>query len=339
MYVRAPGRIAAAALLLVLLSTVCHAGPSPAPDFYNFYSVYRGFYDNDSAWFICTSASSIAFADSTFFATMWNPWFPEKPVLAPRLADALDVSPEVARPMYLVVNSGQGPVFDTRPGSDDYSGLWQVFLIRFNPGFVRPVTNTSTSDPQGLPTPSEGEIVETNAVVNCPILATSSLGGPAWPAPPESYRIRQAIYWILDSIPRSVLLPIYYCYISDPVSGRPVLAGVSVTDAETQELADLFQANFAPRLADFPDTSAKACWVMAQPCPPGQLPVLEEAPWWLARAYDPLYSPVMRYSELGRTIPPWSMITSRQLLKSLLDRGLLFEIYGGKINTNVVQAY
>lgn len=334
-------RIAVAVALLLLMLPMASFGiPGPTPDFYNYFSVYRGFYNDEAAWFICTAASSIAFADSTFFATMWDPWFPEKPVLAPSMVDALTTIPRVARPMYLVVNTQQGPVFDTRPGLDDYSGLWQVFLIRFNPGFVRPVTNTSDADPQGLPSPSEGEVIETDTVLNCSIVAIGSLGGPGCMDAPDCYRIKQAPFWLLNCSPKIVLLPVYYAYVTDPATGRPVLSGISVTDAQTQELADLFKANLAPRLAEFPETTAKSLWVMAQPCPAWQLPIIEESPWWLPRTYNPLYSPVMLYSELGRTIPPSSVITNRRLLQSLLTRGLLFEVYGGqRVNTNVVQVY
>ena len=67
-------------------ATAVYAGsPRLAPGFYQDYSIYRGYQNNDAAWFISTSASSIAFAGSTFFATVWNPWFPQKPILAPQM--------------------------------------------------------------------------------------------------------------------------------------------------------------------------------------------------------------------------------------------------------------
>lgn len=338
MSLRVPGRIAAI-LLLVLLPIICLGSAHLSPDFYNYFSVYRGYQDNDPAWFICTAASSISFANSTYFATLWNPLFPDKPVLAPSMVAALATSPRVARPMYLVVNSCQGPVFDTKPGLDDYSGLWQVFLIRFKPGFIRPVTNTSTSDPQGLPTPAEGKVTETSTVLDCPIVVIGQLEDPSSrPDSSSHYQIKQASYWMFDSNPKTVLLPAYYVYTSDPLSGRPVVEAITVTDADTQELADLFQANYAPRLADFPDATAKNLWFWYQPYPPGQLPVAEEAPWWQTRAYNPLFSPIMRYSELGRLVPASSTISNRQLLRQLLNNGLLFKVYtGGRVNIDMVQ--
>jgi len=324
------------AVILALLPVACSANLLLAPDLFQSYSIYRGWQDNQSAWFISTAASSIAFADSTFFATVYNPWFPEKPVLAPRLTDALDVTPKVARPMYLVVNSGQGPVFDTRPDLDDYSGLWQVFLIRFNEGFIRPVTNTSTSDPQGLPSISEGEIVETDTVLDCPIVAIGQLGGPPNPAAPGQYRIKQALSFGLDAIPKSVLLPVYLAWGWDSISNLPKLVGVAVTDAETQELADLFQANLAKRLGGFPNP--QAFWAWQPPYPPSQKPVVEEIPTMMVRAYNPLFSPVMDYTVLGRAIPAYSVINSRRTLLRLLDLSLLFPISSGQnINVNIVQ--
>ena len=92
---------------------------------------------------------------------------------------------------------------------------------------------------------TDGQIIETNSVVDCPIVAIGQLGDPTLPAPPGSYRIKQAALWSLDTIPRSVMLPVYFCYISDPVTGRPILSGVSITDAETQELADLLSVRLA----------------------------------------------------------------------------------------------
>lgn len=312
------------AVLLLLISPCLAAFPKP--DYYQYYSMRLGWFDNQQAWFVSTTANSINLSSSTFWSQLWNPYFAYPPVLSGRLSRALDTIPEVARPLYLVTNTNQGPVFDTRPSNSDYSGKWQVFVVTWKPGAQRTITNSqpaSPINPNGLPPPSDANIVETGIVVDLPIVALGPLGGPWQPAPPGTYRIKQAIGYDPTSPSKTILLPQYYVFAVNPYTGRQLHAEVLITEADDQPTADLLGANYAPGLTNVPDVDTQALWVMNSPRPPSQLPILEEIPTITMPNTNQAYTPVMRLISLDRNIPASTVVNNPKLVKQLIGSGRL----------------
>jgi len=311
--------------LTALLSTDCCAA-FPNPDYYEVYALQQGYYGGGAAWFTCTSTNNMQWLTTVRWTDFWSPWFPCKPDLAPRLSAALDTQPKVARPVYVVTNSNQPPVFDTRPGADDYSGLWQVYLVTWLPGSQRGFTDSSPvsgTNPCGLPDASEAEIAETCVVVDCPILALGRLGGPWRNAPTGGYRMAQGLDADVSSLPKWVLLPQYAMQVVNVATNLPMTADVAITEASDGGLARLLGANHAPRLGLMPADATQNLWLMNGPKPAGQLPMIEEAFCTDGRNSNMDYTPIADVVTLDRHIPAYVTVGSGRLFRQLLTNGLL----------------
>ncbi len=330
-------------LLLVAMGfIVLCASPSmaifPKPDYYELYTLRQGYYDDQQAWFISTTTNSIGLASSTFWSQLWNPFFEYPPVLSGQLTSALDSTPKTARPVYLVTNFNQGPVFDTAPGMPDYSGLWQIYLVTWKTDAPRIIKNTqpfSELNPYALPCLTEAEIVETDIVVDLPLMAIGEIGGPWQSAPSGGYRIKQALDYDPASIQKWILLPHYYVFANDSITKQKLMVDVLITDSDNEDIANLLGANYAPRLSQMPDSDVRAFWAFNQPSPPGQQPVVQESPTGGRLNSNPDYSPVMDLTYLDRNIPGYVVVNNRFLVEKLIPGGLTpTSTY--RINTNAV---
>lgn len=241
---------------------------------------------------------------------------PVNPV--PKLLSALQGG---APTVYLVTNFQQGPVFTTRPGNTDYSGLWHVVFLTWNPGVTpRPIIDASSL-------PADVTQSDAGIVVNWPTMAIGPLGGP-WPlVPPGGYRIGQVQDYNLYS--KVIKLPAWAAFSRDPVHRTIVQVETLITDVSDPVLAEIIQANFAPGLDNVPSPDTQKIWIFdwtqmpAQP--PAQLPVMQNIPTPVLNAASSYeyntnrdFSPVMQIELLRRTTLPPAVYNNPELIESLL---------------------
>lgn len=327
----------AISLLLVLCCASASLATFPKPD--NIYqpTLRQGWFNNQLAWYVTSDTND----------TYWARTDPDFPILARKLSSALmprfiggDIA---ARPMYVVQNpaQSQGPVFADAPGQTPldqlYSGLWQVFYVKWLPGAVkRPIISAdpeSLANPGGIPGPGEAVITPTNIVVARPIFAIGPLGGPWQETPPGGYRMPQItvpgqpfypylhivtmplwrVFWV-NFITKSRVLPFPLAPLGTDVVGIP-----DVSDAE---LAALLGANLAPGLLNVPDSDTQPFWVMNDPKPPSQLPMTQNQPLTFdANELNTNYTPVVQFTVLQRNIAPATVVNNPTLMQLLIGNG------------------
>lgn len=241
---------------------------------------------------------------------------PVNPV--PKLASALEGGAPV---VYLVTNFQQGPIFSTRPGNADYSGLWRVVFLTWPPGSIpRPIIDASNI-------PAEVIQEESKIVVNWPTMAIGPLGGP-WPLePPGGYRIGQVQQY--DPYTKIIKLPAWAAFSRDPIHRTIVQVETLITDVSDPVLAEIIQANYAPGLDDVPADDTQKIWIFdwtqlpAQP--PAQLPVMQHIPTPPFNSISGYeyntnrdYSPVMQIELLRRTTLPPMVFNNPEFIESFL---------------------
>lgn len=254
-----------------------------------------------------------------------------------KLASALQGG---APTVYLVTNFPQGPIFSTRPGNADYSGLWRVVFLTWSPGSTpQPIIDAANL-------PAEVTQEDSEIVVNWPTMAIGPLGGP-WPlAPPGGYRIGQVQDY--DLYTKIIKLPAWAAFSRDPVRRTIVQVETLITDVSDPVLAEIIQANFAPGLDDVPDPDTQKIWIFdwtqlpAQP--PAQLPVMQHVPIPVLNCcsgYDyninREYSPVMQIELLRRTTLPPRVYNNPELIESLLPpNGTALEVIDDTYRLNAL---
>lgn len=315
---------------MLLSSTACLA-IFPTPDFkptgigFLDYTLRLGWFDNTQAWYLDLDTST----NDINTARRGVPFFWLSSKLSSALTPRFPLGDIAARPMYIVLNPAatQGPVFSTVPGQPLYSGLWQVFYITWKPGAIkRPITNSNPfPDPQGLPSAAEADIVSTSIVVQHPIAAVGQLGGPWFPGPPGTYRLRQAVVLPDYTKTKTIFLPTFTVFCSNPVTKAVTREIVTIPDVSDQQLADLLGANLAPGLLNVPDSDTEAFWsINASPylC---QLPILEQCPSGAGdRQTNSAWTPIVRLTYLDRTgLPPSTVVNNKFVLSSLVLSGKL----------------
>ena len=238
----------------------------PVPDGAVTLEMAQGWFDDVVAWFIPTDTNNINLARTGL-------------TLAPKLSNTLPPN-STAQPVYWPTNAFPPRlVFSTAPGELEYSGIWQVFFITWKPRFTRPITNAqpaSMMNPMGLPDASEADTVETDIVIELPIVALHRLAGPFLPKPPPFYRIPQAIDH--DPRRRRITLPTWDTYTFDPLSRRISVRRVIIPDVSDQDLADELGANLAPGLLNAPDPGTPRMYVYDDPKPITQIIVYPDSP-------------------------------------------------------------
>jgi len=257
----------------------------------------------------------------------------------PKLTSAIGIG---AGQMYIVQNFQQGPVFSSKPGNGDYSGLWQVIYVVWKAGITpRPITSALD-----LPTAAEADQIMTDIVVDRPIVAIGPLGGPWNPEPPGSYRLKQVIAY--NPADKTILLPYWFVYGQDLTTRQPLIAVVLVTDVADLGLAETLKANYAPALALVDAGNTQRFWVqdwtIQPPPPPLQLPIVEWSDNFIFDVVtkaitlkrNALFTPVMDLTLLTRTnLPAYVVVNNPIFLQRLLPpagNGFLPSINPVRIN-------
>jgi len=243
--------------------------------------------------------------------------------------------------MYVVLNFQQGPVFSSRPGDIDYSGLWQVVYIKWKFG-VTPRTILSDAD---LPTVDEAYTVFTDTVVDRPIVAIGQLKNPWYPASPGKYRLKQVVDF--DPARKMVLISAWLVYGQDPNTKQPQIGVMLIPDVANRALANTLQANYAPALALVDPDNTQSLWVqdwtLPPPLPPFQFPIAEvtdnhftEGMNGFNHKHNPQFSPVMDFTLLMRTgLPPYVVVNNLTFLQNLIPPiGSGFSFIGSPIRIN-----
>lgn len=324
-------RITTLIVALALLSSTACLAIFPQPDFppnglgFLGYDLNPGWFDNTQAWYLNFDNST----NDLGTARRGVPFLWLSTKLSSALTPRVPLGDIAARPIYVVLNPGttQGPIFSVAPGDPLYSGLWQVFYIKWKTGAAkRPITNSNPfPDPQGLPSAADADIVSTSIVIQYPMAALGQLGGPWSPAPPGTYRIPQALVRPNYAATKTIFLPTFSVFCTNPVTKAVSREVITIPDVSDQDLADQLGANLAPGLLSVPDSDTEAFWsINASPflC---QLPVLEQCPSGVGdRQFNALWSPVVRLTFLDRVgLPNSTVINNRTFLLSLISSGKL----------------
>lgn len=289
-------------------------------DSYMSIPMYQGWYEGQVAWHVYAALYHIYYDAN--WAQMPNVDLDYR-VRYTRLTGTIGKG---ANLMYVVLNYNQGPVFSTRPGNDDYSGLWQVVYIKWKPGVARrPIISHLN-----LPLPTEADITPTNIVVDRPIVAIGRLGGPWLPAPPGTYRIKQARGY--DPYGKRISLPVWFVYSQEYVGKQPQVSVLLITDVADEDLATLLKANVAPglNLVDVEDTQPfwVQDWTLPPAVPPFQLPVIVQCDFLHVFGSDVRighnfnFTPVMDFIPLERkTLPQYVVVNNPTLMWRLIVEG------------------
>ncbi len=318
------------AALVLLASTACFA-IFPQPDFppigigYLEYYLNLGWFNNQQAWYLNLDAST----NDIETARRGVPyrWLSAKlsSALQPRVA----LGPIAAQPMYVVLNPAatQGPIFSAAPGDALYSGLWQVFNVKWKSGAAkRPIMNSNPfPDPQGLPSIADADIAATQIVIQYPLAALGKLGGPWYPGPPGTYRLAQIGVNSDYAVTKKVFLPTFTVFCQNLVTKAVTREVITIPDVSDQALADLLGANLAPGLLNVPDSDTQAFWRINSSPYLCQFPILQECPNGAGdRQSNAGWTPIVNLTYLDRTgVAQSAVINNKTILLNLLSNGKL----------------
>lgn len=311
------------AVLFIGCTDICRAA-YPVPDRIVAVTLLHGWFDDQAAWYVPTLSSDLKFAEVPQTS------IPDTDTLtfAPEFAACIDAG--LANDVYIVLNYVQGPVFSTAPTEPDiYTPIWQVNTVTWlDPNKARPITNDKPADelnPTGLPSPDEAVIVKTNVVLNASILALGPLNGAWLPAPQDTYRIPQGIACNQQS--KTLLIPAYNVFCQNPLTQRGIwLRTMLILDAADSNTAVMFGTNLSTRLSTVPPELMQRLYVMNEPKPMSQLPIVRECPipnWLRMPNTNYRYTPLMLITAMDRLIPIYAIINNVQSLDWLLQAGLL----------------
>jgi hypothetical protein len=230
----------------------------------------QGFYDGQQVFYINTEASdpSLAAADGTTFV--------------PKLTNA--IAANATADLFHITNFSQPNILDSVPypvgpsNTDlDYSPLWQIHLVTWQPGFTPEVL---TSEDAVWAAQAAGKVIveATNIVVNCPIVAT-----------PDGV-LPSAIEIDVDDEEAgpTITLPLTKGF----ARGNTIF--YINTDASDSAVAAADGTNFVPKLANAHESGAEAdLYPFFGNTNPAQRTVVDSAPNPVGLAnFDPDYSPV-----------------------------------------------
>lgn len=292
-------------------------------------SYYQGYYENELVFFIYGNASALSCQQYT------NPDL----TLPTRLLRMESAIGHGANPMYVVLNYSQGPIFSSKPGNADYSGLWQVFYITWKKGAAyRPIRSVTD-----LPDASEATITTTNIVVDRPIVAVGRFG------PTNQYRIKQALGFNMAD--RTVRMPVWAVYSENYTRKRPLVSYIMVADVADPGLAKLLKANLAPGLGEVMPEDAQSLYMQdenEEPIPPPfQLPILDQTNSILSTSdravyHNPNFTPVMDITLMERAnLPLFVVVNNPIYLHHLLEPsvgGFVLTTSPGRIKGSVLQS-
>jgi hypothetical protein len=311
------------AVLFVGCTDICRAA-YPVPDRLVTVTLLHGWVDDQAAWYVPTLSSDPKFAEVPQISILDTGTL----TFAPGFAACIDAG--LANDVYIVVNYVQGPVFSTAPTEPDiYTPIWQVNTVTWlDPNKARPITNDKPADalnPTGLPSPDEAVIVRTNVVLNASILAVGPLKGAWLPAPQGTYRIPQGT--VCDQQSKTLLMPAYDVFCQNPLTQRGIwLRTMLILDAADSNTARMFGANLSTRLSTVPPELMQRLYVMNEPKPMSQLPIVRECPVPNRLSIPNTnyrYTPLMLITAMDRHIPLYAVINNVQSLDWLLQAELL----------------
>ena len=318
--------ISALALGIVTTCLVCCSGACmaafPVPDGFAPITILRGWHADEAVWYANSLSSDPKFAEvpqSSIPGTRTLTFVPGFSALA---------DSSVVGDMYVVVNYVQGPVFSSTPlEPDEYTPLWRVSTVTWlDPNIARPITNdrpAGPDNPTGLPSDTEAIIGRTSVVVNASIVAVGPLKCAWLPAPEGTYRIAQGIE--CDQWSKTLLVPVYNVFCQNAQTRRGIwLRQMMILDAADPITAYQCRANLSTKLAALPQEFLQRLYVMNEPKPMSQFPILRECPTVFgARNTNFGYTPLMLITAMDRRLPLSSVINNPPSLDWLLQAGLL----------------
>lgn len=294
----------------------------------------QGWYNGLPVWYINWDTNKIKQRD-------WNSMSTVTPYPEPKLNSALVAG---AAPLYVVTNfNNQLPILSTRPDRDDYSGLWRIYQITWKKGstprFITSVAN--------LPGPGEADIVPTDTVVNCPVMAIGPLTNvnSGVPCVNGGYRIKQAL--CIDVREKIIELPSWASFGQDQITRTILQNEILITDTGDPQLAELLQCNYAPGINKVPDTDTQKLWIFdwtqIPGSPPGQLPIMEETlrcdNFGLNINYN--YSPIMDLIVVRRnsTQPNFVINNQKLLLQQIMNGDLTAIVDNERLNVLLINSW
>lgn len=327
--------VLAVVLVLLFISSSASLATFPAsPDGKIVLQMQQGWVNDQPAWYISTDTNDIRTACSQYM----KPY--QTLNLAPKLTSLLPVdSTQVsagAMPMYVITNASctQGPVFCVPPGDDDYTGKWQVINVTYKssiPSALRHnVTNCDLAGPgnlTGLPSSDDADYVCTNIVVDYAIMAIGQLGGP-WRStgPNIFFRIPEGITH--DPCSKTITLPTYNAYCTDPVTKRVMTARFILTAVNDSDVALRLGLIYADEISGIDSDNAMEVWSFGSfDMPPTQIPLLQACPTPLGcRNTNYVYSPIFDVSLINRrNVRMCTVFTNTTTLYHAFNYGLISE--------------
>jgi len=316
------------ALALVLITAGASFAVFPESDGSATFNLQQGWFGPGiPVWFICTDTSDVRFATTQHLT------------LAPKLSRGFYGAGVAAA--FIVTNpkESQGPVFETIPGNNLYSGIWRIRLVTWIDLSAR-VPLISIGQILALKTAGKLDYVESEIRVDYPIIAVGRLGCPFTTTPPLSYTLPQVKS--IDFIRKTVKLPTWKVYCADFFTLKAGVVQVIIPDAGDAALASTLGANLAPQLLNwglnpFQLAGTERFWVFRSPKPADQFPVIEDCPTSCSVAnknFD--YSPVGRYTILHRNIAASTVVNNPTYLNQLLGTGLILVQQNQFINAPVI---
>lgn len=310
---------------LLLASSCAYSGSTfPFPDIHSGLSngigfgyailpVRNGWFEGKVAWFLKLRDTPTAVCIDLDYRFRY-----------PKLASAIGNG---AGTVYQVTNFQQGPVFSSRPGRSDYSGIWEVVYITWKKGVQkRPIISHLD-----LPPPTQADYKPSGIVVDRTIVAIGPLFEAFYSKPDGTYIMPQVGNVFMN--PPRVSIPGFFVYGQDKTTRGLVLGIVQILDIADPDMAALFQANYAPALAQVDADNVQNMWAqdwrVMPPVPPGQNPVVDEIDYLFlsnpprdVHNFD--YSPVKDLTLLARTtLPAYTVVQSPAYLQQLLADGAL----------------
>ncbi len=289
--------------------------------------LFKGFYEGQPAWFIKIPGATGICLDLDYRYRY--------PILASAIGSGAPI-------VYRVLNYNQGPVFSTRPGESDYSGIWEVVYITWKEGVTRrPIVSA-----MDLPSPTEADYESTGIVVDRPIIAIGELFEAYYSENDGTYFLPQILQ--LFKNPPAVYLPAWYVWAQVKTTKTVMLGIVLIPDVGDADMAALLQANYAPALNDVDPANVQNMWAqdwrVAPPPTLYQFPVFDEIDYLASpqtgqtmHNYD--YGPVKDLTLYMRaTVPPYSILQTPDFVQMLLSSTAL-QPTGAPVRINAPMVY
>lgn len=321
------------ALALVLITASASFAVFPKPDGSATFKMQQGWAGAGlPVWYICTDTSDVNFASSQHLT------------LAPKLANGFYGAGVAA--MFIVKNpiESQGPVFETIPGQNLYSGIWRVRLVTWLNLSAR-VPLTSIGQILNLKNQGKLKYDETEVRIDYPIVAVGSLGCPGNTSPTR-FTIAQALSF--NTLTKTVTLPTFKVYCQNPSTQAITVGKVIIPDVGNPTLARLIGANIAPALNFYPAGGKSIIdlfnWqqpylTSVLPIPPTQYLVRSACPTSLSVSnFNYNYSPVATFDIFNRnTLPLGTVINNFKLFEKYRSSNLV--TLAASLNVNAPAVY